>query len=503
MRGLVVQGAMPICEGRVFVVFWKSKRCGMIAEVASLRREYESQVKMIRRVTEGKRRCREVFQQHRGVWSKEKLSRCGRNQLEVEVEYQGSSGLVATTWIYPCRSGKVAMVTCSGMLLFVWGCCVLIGTLVGYVNVVDREVMVKASMISISESSLEFKRDSELTWERIGSIEAPTRTDERLYLASHWLHIGKSNFLFDATKIHEEPIFQYCGNLAKPQLLQSVLAYASVLPSYILAVLESMMYDEKTSALLMSRKGKPLSNLVDVVDEDSTRLFLKEKVMILSRNWPRRYSLDASRKGEGEGTCWRRSVYGTPISETTPKLPEVVGQGRDKHLMIRQLDPLLNLKMIHQRKWCSSFSTVNSVVGISVRTEDQAGSDLGKAHEALAGPGPEPMQEDQTGPDSGKVHVSLAGPNPEHTDEEFLATAYPKVHENLKLITDEHVIEDNLESHSGSMSSMKNLEDTDNFGDQFLNDKPTEDDQEKSKVWMGLIPPYLIQVIKPSRHLLQ
>ncbi|GKF41211.1 hypothetical protein Tco_0124553, partial [Tanacetum coccineum] len=65
-------------------------------------------------------------------------------------------------------------------------------------------------------------------------------------------------------------------------------------------------------------------------------------------------------------------------------------------------------------------------------------------------------------------------------DEEFLATAYPKVHENLKLITDEGVIEDNLESHSGSMSSMKNLEDTDNFGDQFLYDKPTEDDQEKS-----------------------
>ncbi|GJV37762.1 hypothetical protein Tco_1410239 [Tanacetum coccineum] len=38
------------------------------------------------------------------------------------------------------------------------------------------------------------------------------------------------------------------------------------------------------------------------------------------------------------------------------------------------------------------------------------------------------------------------------------------------------------ESHYGSMSSMKNLKDTDNFGDQFLYDKPTEDDQEKSKV---------------------
>ncbi|GJT09738.1 hypothetical protein Tco_0856780 [Tanacetum coccineum] len=64
---------------------------------------------------------------------------------------------------------------------------------------------------------------------------------------------------------------------------------------------------------------------------------------------------------------------------------------------------------------------------------------------------PEPVQEDQTGSNSGKLHVSLAGPNPEHMDDEFLATAYPKVHENLKLITDERVIEENPESHSGSM----------------------------------------------------
>ncbi|GJQ99346.1 hypothetical protein Tco_0522331 [Tanacetum coccineum] len=92
------------------------------------------------------------------------------------------------------------------------------------------------------------------------------------------------------------------------------------------------------------------------------------------------------------------------------------------------------------------------------------------------------MNEDQTGSDSGKLHVSLAGPNPEHMDDEFLATAYPKVHENLNLITNERVIDNKPESHSGSMSSMKNLDDSVNFGDQFLHDKPTEDDQEKSKV---------------------
>ncbi|GJV76867.1 hypothetical protein Tco_1508451 [Tanacetum coccineum] len=127
-------------------------------------------------------------------------------------------------------------------------------------------------------------------------------------------------------------------------------------------------------------------------------------------------------------------------------------------------------------------SRVTSGVSIPVSTQGQARSDLGKAHEALAGPDPEPMREDQIGSNSGKAHVSLAGPNPENMDDEFLATAYPKVHENLKLITDERVIEDNLESHSSSMFSMKYLDDTDNFGDQFLYDKPTEDDQEKSKV---------------------
>ncbi|GJT05189.1 hypothetical protein Tco_0839651 [Tanacetum coccineum] len=119
-------------------------------------------------------------------------------------------------------------------------------------------------------------------------------------------------------------------------------------------------------------------------------------------------------------------------------------------------------------------STVTSGVSIPV-------SDPEKAHEAQAGPDPEPMQEDQTGSDSGKLHVSLAGPNPEHMDDEFIATAYPKVHENLKLITGERVLNDKPESHSGSMSSLKNLDDTVNFGDQFLHDQPTEDDQEKSK----------------------
>ncbi|GJU22038.1 hypothetical protein Tco_1155380 [Tanacetum coccineum] len=80
------------------------------------------------------------------------------------------------------------------------------------------------------------------------------------------------------------------------------------------------------------------------------------------------------------------------------------------------------------------------------------------------------------------ITVSLAGPNPS-TWMRFPRYSLPeRVHENLKLITDERVIDDKPESQSGSMSSMKNLDDTFNFRDQFLYDKPTEDDQEKSKV---------------------
>ncbi|GJR86002.1 hypothetical protein Tco_0210013 [Tanacetum coccineum] len=174
-------------------------------------------------------------------------------------------------------------------------------------------------------------------------------------------------------------------------------------------------------------------------------------------------SLDPSFLPQGQAPVGGVAIR-DPVSETTPKLPEVVGKGK---AIVTEEQVAHSLIDLSKKKKSGTeaaapkgdkeqgevaSSTVTSGVGISVRTEDQAGSDPRKAHEALAGPDPEPMQEDQTGSDSGKVHVSLAGPNPEHMDEEFLATAYPKVHENLKLITDERVIEDNPESHSGSMS---------------------------------------------------
>ncbi|GKB60452.1 hypothetical protein Tco_0916638 [Tanacetum coccineum] len=134
-----------------------------------------------------------------------------------------------------------------------------------------------------------------------------------------------------------------------------------------------------------------------------------------------------------------------PVSETTPKLPEVVGKGKAIVTEEQVAHSLIDLskkkrntnhfypydtseKVIHESSSTSDSerteseteaaapkgdkdqgevdsSTVTSGVSIPV-------SDPEKAHEALAGPDPEPMQEDQTGSNSGKLQCPLTGPKP-------------------------------------------------------------------------------------------
>ncbi|GKB10594.1 retrovirus-related pol polyprotein from transposon TNT 1-94 [Tanacetum coccineum] len=268
------------------------------------------------------------------------------------------------------------------------------------------------------------------------------------------------------------------------------------------------------------RKGKPTFQLVDEDEEAQQESIPQEEGNDPDLELAKKLSLEAHQeKGKGEGDDAKmeqaiklsldpaflpqgRALVGgvtirDPVSETTSKLHEVVGKGKavvteeqvahslidlskkkrttNQFILVRQSETEIAAPKSDKDQGEVDSSTITSGVSIPVSVPE-------KAHEALAGPDPEPMKEDQTRSDSGKLHVSLAGPNPEHMDDEFLGTAYPKVHENLKHITDERVIDDKPESHSGSMSSMKNLDDSFNFGDQFLHDKPTEDDQEKSKV---------------------
>ncbi|GKE77813.1 hypothetical protein Tco_1543933, partial [Tanacetum coccineum] len=124
--------------------------------------------------------------------------------------------------------------------------------------------------------------------------------------------------------------------------------------------------------------------------------------------------------------------------------------------------------------------------------EGQAGSDPGTPNEGHAGSNhddvaeslPLPTPSVLAGPNLAHSDVELTNPSsqpqPEHMDEGFTATAYPDVQENLKLTVDEHVIPEEPVSSSGTLSSLQHLAKDFSFGDQFLNDKPSEADNEKT-----------------------
>ncbi|GJS58447.1 hypothetical protein Tco_0653231 [Tanacetum coccineum] len=133
-----------------------------------------------------------------------------------------------------------------------------------------------------------------------------------------------------------------------------------------------------------------------------------------------------------------------------------------------------------------------SVVRSGAQDEGQAGSDPGTRDEGQAGPNPDDVAESLPLP----TPCVLAGPNlehsdfeitdpssqpqPEHMDEGFTAAAYPDLQENLKLTVDEQVILEEPVSSTGTLSSLQHLAKDFSFGDQFLNDKPSKADNEKT-----------------------
>ncbi|GKC25574.1 hypothetical protein Tco_1027724 [Tanacetum coccineum] len=128
---------------------------------------------------------------------------------------------------------------------------------------------------------------------------------------------------------------------------------------------------------------------------------------------------------------------------------------------------------------------VANVVNLEEKTgevdEGQVRSDPGKTPESRPPPEHVLMEEDQAGPDPGQSHVALAGPDPEPMHDDFVSTMYLQVHESLKHPEEEHAQVENPLSSTGTLSSMKNL-DAYTFGDQFFNDKPTEEESDKANM---------------------
>ncbi|GKF17144.1 hypothetical protein Tco_0062062, partial [Tanacetum coccineum] len=146
------------------------------------------------------------------------------------------------------------------------------------------------------------------------------------------------------------------------------------------------------------------------------------------------------------------------------KLPEIEGKGNGivsdekaaQSLLDLQKTKMKNTKILNVDE--ERGEDVSNTVALEERTveldEGQAGSDPGNTPESRPPLERESIKEDQAGPNPGQSH---------HT-------------------TEEQVLIENPPSSTMTLSSLKNLEDTFTFGDQFLNDKPMKDEPGKANV---------------------
>ncbi|GKC84691.1 hypothetical protein Tco_1140408 [Tanacetum coccineum] len=151
-----------------------------------------------------------------------------------------------------------------------------------------------------------------------------------------------------------------------------------------------------------------------------------------------------------------------------------------------------DLNVVYQLMNEDEVLEFNNRIGISkAQDEGQAGPDPGKLDEGQAGPNPDDVAESQplptpsvlAGPNLEHSDVEITDPSsqpqPEHMDEGFIATAYPEVQENLKLTVDEQMILEEPVSSTGTLSSLQHLTKDFSYGDQFIDDKPSEANYEK------------------------
>ncbi|GKA93088.1 hypothetical protein Tco_0815074 [Tanacetum coccineum] len=155
-----------------------------------------------------------------------------------------------------------------------------------------------------------------------------------------------------------------------------------------------------------------------------------------------------------------------PVAEATRPLYVVEGKGK----------AIATQEQIGEEQSKDVANMVNLEEKTAEINKGQAGSDPGKTPEFRPLPDDDKMDEDQAGPDPRECRVALAGPNPEPTHKEFMADVYHNVYESLKFPADKHVILEDPLSSSRTLSLMKNLDDAYTIGDQFLNEKSTEDE---------------------------
>ncbi|GJX71507.1 hypothetical protein Tco_0308678 [Tanacetum coccineum] len=173
-----------------------------------------------------------------------------------------------------------------------------------------------------------------------------------------------------------------------------------------------------------------------------------------------------------------------PNSGKLQPLPEVPGKGKEKsrsnfqlYNSSREESSSLYAELGLSGSDTESDEGMPSVGRSGTQDEGQAGSDPGTRDEGQAGSNPGTLDEGQAGSDPGTRDEGQAGPNPDDVAESLplpTPSGEPEANGCRQVIPEEPV------SSTGTLSSLQHLAKDFSFGDQFLNDKPSEADNEKT-----------------------
>nr|GEU54003.1 hypothetical protein [Tanacetum cinerariifolium] len=299
---------------------------------------------------------------------------------------------------------------------------------------------------------------------------APIRSDDQILPFAAWVPIGKRNFMLDLQKNPTKK-----GRKNKPH----VILYCRFMELIIchLGRIHNI-HQRSTSLFHLAEEDLRLGNLKFVPEGKKDEVFgMPIPNYLISKNIINEsyYSaymemvakhnrrITAEKEGKKKPTTAKQPKKSSIqlIDEEEPSQPEPElepkhhGEGDEYERAIQmslesfQAQSQAHVGDIDEDQGKDVDNQVNLEEKTAELDQGQAKSDLGKTPESRPLPEHEFMEEDQARPDPGVSHVALAGPNPEPT--EPLCS-------------------------SGTLSSMKNLDDAYTSGDQFLNDNSTEDE---------------------------
>ncbi|GJR76475.1 hypothetical protein Tco_0088840 [Tanacetum coccineum] len=325
------------------------------------------------------------------------------------------------------------------------------------------------------------------------------RTDEQIVPCNRWVPIGKSNCYLNEEKSQPNLIFKIAMDILKQtNFFRAFTASSTILAIYIQQFWDTICFDSKAGSYKCHLDEQwfdltqdTLRDALQITPVDNNWAFSSPStpnILVEFVNMPReKKRKSVSEKYEAQPLA-KRAKAGKVVKKRTAKsskrlVDEFINEGVPAAKPILEDTEEAILQKVQE-------SGKEKVV-VEVGSNEASGSDPGTIDEGQAGPNPDDVAESLPLPtpsvlarpnlEHSDVEITnpSSQPQPEHMDEGFTAAAYPDVQENLKLTVDEQVIPEEPVSSTGTLSSLQHLAKDLSFGDQFLNDKPSEADNEK------------------------